>query len=656
MIDNREETVWLTRSISLPVAECLSRPWPEFMRVLHGAWRESTDLANWASQTLARLDVSRVPGMTELPPLAKVDLYALAFGRPQEKLGRLFFQCAACPKKFSPSQLTEGQAPKHGTRRGGVCGGSGRVATELPRASLPPVDAQYGGDGWEGAKVAAATLLRWVENHYRKDRGKVIWRRERRTREYLYPVPFPVHQQAWEVWFENGKPVIAVQLPQGRVSLRLRNGPEFAPMVAVLKKIEAGELAKCELKICRERSYAAHRAQGSERGAGGGHRNSYRVMVRISYRYEAPANRDGIMATCHTGHDPFLRVVIPGRQEWLLHAPWVQHWIAEHRRFLDSFADDLKFEKRWPARKRKNLNRYCERRCDKHARRMRSFLQQTAAQVVGFAQRKGASALEFIDTDRSFAEEFPWFLLANRLSQKCEEAGLKFVAAQIGAVAVVAEPVSTMPPAIRGNRFGQQVLIARRLNARAAILVAAFRHRQAGRKDCFRVRHAAIGKRLDIRERLWIDRESVLQVVDRIRRGPEQQLKALTRPRLDRKRTNRRQLRGASLPGPRLPQVANACFERDRDAMISRAARDKRQVAIHAAILGRQFVLPDAADRGKRGKRLQKTPVIRAIKQAQAALDDRIHFKLLIARHGVIVAPKTAVVPHLGLKIDQRQR
>jgi len=41
----------IRRSIALPVQECTSITWKDFMRVLHGAWRQSTDLANWASHS-----------------------------------------------------------------------------------------------------------------------------------------------------------------------------------------------------------------------------------------------------------------------------------------------------------------------------------------------------------------------------------------------------------------------------------------------------------------------------------------------------------------------------------------------------------------------------------------------------------------------------
>lgn len=373
----------LTRSISLPVQECLSHSWSDFMKLLHACWRQSTDLANWASQTCARNDVSRTPGMTQLPRYSALDLYALAFGREKEKRGR--------------------------------------TADKV----LPVVAPQYdGGDFWSGGKIAAATLLRNVQTKYAKERGKIVWRRERRTPEYLYPYPFPVHQQSWTpTIIEQGRPVVTLSLPGGRVSLRLRNGSEFAPQMRVFRLLESGDVARQQLSLCRQSTSSGNHARQVKEKT-----NSYRVMVRIAYRMEAnDVSNEETTATVKTGRDPFLSLLVPGNNQlWVLHAGQVHNWIVEHGQFLQDFADDLKFEKRWPGQKRKRLNRYRERRCEKHARRMKTFLQTTAAQVVGHAKRRGCGRLVYDDSDRTFVSSFPWFALANQLSDKCDQEGLVF--------------------------------------------------------------------------------------------------------------------------------------------------------------------------------------------------------------------------------------
>jgi hypothetical protein len=375
----------LVRSIALPVQECTSMPWKEFCKLLHASWRQSTDLSNWASQQLARHDVTRTPGMKQLPPMQSLDLYALAFGRA--KIGK--------PR-------TAGKDP------------------------LPIVAAQYdGGEFWAGAKIAAASLLRKVDRKYRKERGKIVWRRERRTPEYQYPVPFPVHQQAWTHYFgENGRPFVVLALPGGRVTIRLRNGPEFAPALKVLQAIEEGEFGRQELIITRQRSHCNDRMD-MQRLPGGGVRETYRIMVRIAYSREVYAGTDGAVCEANTGKEPFL-TLNDGQVGWVLHAPWVQQWIVAHRRFLDKFADDLKYEKRWPAGQRRRMNRRRERGCDKQNDRLKTFVQQTAAQVVGWAARRKCGTLMWNDIDRSFVESFPWHMLRSSLESKCDESGLAF--------------------------------------------------------------------------------------------------------------------------------------------------------------------------------------------------------------------------------------
>lgn len=399
----RLEKKSFTRSFSLPVQECLSHSWKDFMRIMHRCWRESTDLANWASRTLQRLDVVRVPGMASLPRWEPVDLYALAFGRAKE-----------------------------------------RPARNPEKPLLPVVQAQYGDESsWAGSRVCAATLLRKVCEKYKRERGKIVWRRERRSPEFLYPYPFPVHKQAWvSLWSERGQPVLHLSLGGERVALRLRSGDEFRPALRVFGQIIDGELSQQELSICRQATHGHNGHQVQERNPGGGGRMSYRIMIRFAYAREVlVSDREQRVATCRTGRDPFLTLAIGDLPPFVLHAPWVRQWIAEHQKFLQDFSDDLKYEKRWPAKKRRALNGYRERRCEKHARRMKSFLQQTAAQIVGHAVRRKVTHLDYDDESRDFVSPFPWYQLEECLKSKCENEGVVF--RNVASGGVVDETVET---------------------------------------------------------------------------------------------------------------------------------------------------------------------------------------------------------------------
>ena len=414
---------YLARSISLPVQECLSHDWRDFERLICDSWHHSTCLANWAAHTLRLLDVVRTPAMKELPPLQKVDLYALAFGRAQENVGREFWQCAQCKRKWHPSQVENRLAPEH-ERGKQKCAGSGQAVVPLPRALLPLVEPLYEGrDFWQGAKTSAVSILRKVQSDYVKYRGKIVFRRERRTPEYLYPYPFPVHQQSWVGdMMPQGRPVIYLGLPGGRVSLRLRNGPEFASKLRVFQQIAAGEIKQRQL-ILDAQSSRAHCRLVHAWDAKAGQTLELRLLARIAYDMEVAASfGTGQTALLRTGKEPFLTLEIPGQQTpsvW--YCPWVQQWIAEHRRFLDRFADDLKFEKRWPRRKRARRDRRQTRGCELQDNRMKSFRQETAHQVVCLAKRQGCDRIVYDDSDRKFADEFPWFLFEEALQAKCDE-------------------------------------------------------------------------------------------------------------------------------------------------------------------------------------------------------------------------------------------
>jgi hypothetical protein len=439
----REGKIWRTPSISLPVQKCLNVPWKEFGALLRDCWRHSTDLMNWGSQTIRRHDITHVPNFGQLPKMTKVDLYALAFGRSKEGRGRQFFGCPHCPRKFFLNQLENGRVPLHTIQKDVPCPGMGATSIRLERPLLPAVvpslvDAEF----WAGGKSAAASLLRKVALKYAKERGKILRRYERRTPEFLYPYPFPVHKECWVPSLgERGQPMVSMSLPGGNVSIRLRRDPERPAIYRIFQRLCEGDLSYGELAICRQstgvstESFPAQVEQSQN-----GYRNRYRVMLRISYQEEIHVCAGSNPALVKTGRDPFLTLIMPGVREsfwhgtqvkgWLaeqkLREAQVQEWVAAHRKFLDDFQDDLKFEKRWPARVRRSMNRRRERGCDLYDRRMRTFHQQTAHQAVSMAIRNRHDAIHYDDTDRSFSPSFAWFNFRTEFEDQCVKQGLRF--------------------------------------------------------------------------------------------------------------------------------------------------------------------------------------------------------------------------------------
>lgn len=428
------------RCISLPVLQCTSAPWDEFERQVIRCWELSTNLANWAAHTLRAHDATRLPGMKELPRLDAVDLYALAFGRLKERSSRERATCPVCRRQFFPSQLIEGHTPPHqrGTRKKYDCPGG--QAVPVPRKVLPVTTGSCcDAADWGGGKIAASTVLRKVERDYKTYRGKIIWRQERRTPEYLFPFSFPVHQSQWEAFMMDGRPFVSIGLPGGRVTLRLKNGPDLAGKIKVFKQIAEGGLPHLELKITAESSRAHCRLVRDKR-PGDEPARALLLMLDMVYKlevYDSPADK---IAVIKTGKAPLFSMTIEGDERpFQLFAEEIRQAIIAHRRFLDRFANDLKFEKRWPRRARKRRNRRQTTGCGVHARRMVTFREQAASQFVSHAARRGCGVIMYDDTDKSFSEEMPWFLIAQQFEETCAKHGLRFRKVTSGQVVEAAQ-------------------------------------------------------------------------------------------------------------------------------------------------------------------------------------------------------------------------
>lgn len=358
------------RAFELPLRGCLAETWP----LLRECWKHATELANWCVFTLASKDKPDLPRHPGIKGRKLKGLYGLASETFKFKTGF-----------------------------------------------------------WSGAAISASTICRDVERHYHRERNAVVRFHRQALRTYRYPYPFPVHAQSWKDagFDEAGKPWIDVALPGGRVRLNLRGGPEFGRQLGHFRDVVNGKLPKLALSI-REQpaSPGCHRPTGEHREAGGGSRQHSRVMVKMVAHLpvrEKPGER--VLTVC-TDPNAFLVAEIDGRQAWVLNADHVRRlhaWLAVHEDRLARFAQDTKAERRLDSDRRRQLNESRERACEKHTRRMSSWLHETAAHLVGFAARQRVGCIEFFDKDQGFIERFPWYRLNQLLQDKCTQAGVRLV-------------------------------------------------------------------------------------------------------------------------------------------------------------------------------------------------------------------------------------
>jgi hypothetical protein len=276
------------------------------------------------------------------------------------------------------------------------------------------------------SKLASQTVVS-IENHvqaaYRMARYELIWTCSASLPVHRYPLPLPVHNQSWEAGTIADRPVVRVRLGERWWNLRLKGGPRFKAQTEAYRQMVSGEAVRGELALYRIR---AHDGKLAER-PNGDQKVKYTVMVKMVAWFprgeKGPAHRATDSLKVVTATDALL-VALNARDErvWRYYGDHLRRWVAEHRRMLGRLADDQKAEQR-PA------PAFADRRSAtavKYRNRMSSAIREIAAQLVGYAARRGFGTLEYDDSVNDFSPEFPYAALRGQISSKCEAAGLKF--------------------------------------------------------------------------------------------------------------------------------------------------------------------------------------------------------------------------------------
>lgn len=368
------ETV--VRAFELPLGGCEPEVWP----LLRECWQHATDLANWCVFELARRDNPELPAHPGVKGKRLKGLYGLA----SEHFGLAMH----CKKRHE-------------------C-------------------------WWLPASKSFSTICRDVERAYRDDRAAVVRYHKQALRTYRYPYPWPVHAQAWKSASLDaaGKPCITLTLPGGPVTLRLRGGPEFGRQMGLFRRVVSGDLPRLALSIRQQGcSTGCHRPHLVEKTPGGGQARPQRVMVKMVARLPVEEKKGGRVLTLCTDPQAFWVAELDGRPAWVLNADHVRRacqWLAAHESALQRYAQDSKAERRLDSRRLLQLQESRERCCQKHARRMSSWLHEAAANLVGFAVRQRVGEILYLDRDRGFAESFQWYKLHALLADKCKAAGIDF--------------------------------------------------------------------------------------------------------------------------------------------------------------------------------------------------------------------------------------
>jgi hypothetical protein len=215
-----------------------------------------------------------------------------------------------------------------------------------------------------------------------------------------------------------------------RFTLRLRGGWQMKRQLGAFGQIVRGEAIPGELALYRVRANGSdHRNGMQDRSPGGGQRQYWRIMAKlVAWLPRQPAKERKGRMIVRTQDDCFCRVACPGREDWVLNADHVRRWVAQHRRYLQRMAEDLKFEKRWPAKVRQQMVESQERRCLKQRHRIETWCRQATATIANFADRQGVEQVEYDDSVCGYLPSFAWGTFWALLGFKLDGFGITLTA------------------------------------------------------------------------------------------------------------------------------------------------------------------------------------------------------------------------------------
>lgn len=269
---------------------------------------------------------------------------------------------------------------------------------------------------------AVSSALNHYQAKYRASRYGVIWTAEQVLATYRYPQPMVCHNQAWSAELVDDRPCVSVRIGEGRWGCRLVGGHRYRRQLPAFRAIVSGSAIKGELQIYRRRTSGPN-GDGKERGVGGQQRG-YEILVKmVAWLPKAPDRERSGTLHVRTDSDSLLIALDDKSQRlWTVNADQAKRWVAENQRRLQRLADDQKAEQR-------PVPTFADRRQD-HSRKFRhrldSLINETAAQVVGFADRRRFAEIRYDDTDQRFVDRFPYHELQTRIAVVCDERNIGF--------------------------------------------------------------------------------------------------------------------------------------------------------------------------------------------------------------------------------------
>jgi len=247
----------------------------------------------------------------------------------------------------------------------------------------------------------AASLEHSIQRQYRAKRFDVSWRSSASLPTIRYPQPFPIPSQSWSYSLnEHNQPLVCCRIGERQWELRLKSGARYRRQIQGMRRmVEPGEMA----------IYKAH--DGT-------------MLVKLVGWLDRPLSNHIPTGTLivRTGKESLLSAVdVNGHRIWTENCDHLLRWITAHRKRLRRLSEDQKAEQRPVA----SFAAHRRILIEKHQRRMNSAIQEIAAQLVNFTTRRHCAKVSYDDSEH-WLDEFPYFMLADRIRTKLDEHGIAF--------------------------------------------------------------------------------------------------------------------------------------------------------------------------------------------------------------------------------------
>jgi hypothetical protein len=340
----------------------------------------------------------------------------------------------------------------------------------------PKVDlyALYNHSGQPAGNLAAQTrsaLFRMAASEYARHRRRALWDHKEGIPLKRFPAPYPVHNQGWSTCslYKHDDLDTATlctrfarqQSAAPGITFRLHgedHGPRWTVRLGAGKRRfgsalhwfnwlrdQHGDESSLACPFRAELNLLTQPCQAGDDGVymffkrpGGGQAIPQRLMAKLVMYIPRgePRQATGVL-DLHTNAQTFLLAQHDGRivHPWILNEDQMLRRFAELRRAHaehhasnQRFREDMKLERRTHIGSRvQMLDCQCGR-CQRHHRRMKTWIDQIAAMCANYCVRRKLFALSYDDRDRGWTESFPWFQLQTSLQAACDRRGVAFFA------------------------------------------------------------------------------------------------------------------------------------------------------------------------------------------------------------------------------------